>query len=217
FEPKTQSAASSFLPFFRFSLFQPLASISSKFFILRLSVSPVHRRRALSSFNPSLYAMATENCFSDCDGRISELHFRPGKRRRISSEANLLPELDADLLVEILIRQISNKLDLGDGQSFGFSVYRFRVVCIYQVVQPTYAIKLDVVCSESGEWTKEALVCDQQVKVGIKGVISCNGELFWRYDYKTDRNNGPKDLVAVFNPFRLDMPPASIDASSFRG
>ncbi|CAN0853350.1 Putative F-box/kelch-repeat protein At1g15680 [Linum grandiflorum] len=294
---------------------------------------------------------ATENCISDCDGRISELHHRPGKRRRINSEANLPPmtisELGTDLLVEILIRlpnprsacqcklvckrwvslissprfnrsfvsrhqtrnhphmpanpydlksiilnflppmpcrvsnglrvldcnkdlvlcgfwdvdcddgehsrtylvcnpftkqwialplsprkyvgytspaarlvcepRNSNKLDLGDGQSFVFSEYRFRVVCIYQVALPWISIKLEVFCSESGEWINEALVCDGHVKKGIKGVISCNSELFWRYDcmsYVT--NDVPKDLVAVFNPFRLDMPPTSIDASSFR-
>ncbi|CAN0853406.1 hypothetical protein LINGRAHAP2_LOCUS5622, partial [Linum grandiflorum] len=294
---------------------------------------------------------ATKNCISDCDGRISELHHRPAKRRRINSEANLPPmtisELGTDLLVEILIRlpnprsacqcklvctrwvslissprfnrsfvshhqprnhqhmpanpydlksiilnflppmpcrvsnalrvldcnkdlvlcgfwdvdcddgehsrtylvcnpftkqwialplsprkyvgytspaarlvcepRNSNKLDLGDGQSFVFSEYRFRVVCIYQVALPWISIKLDVFCSESGEWTKEALVCDSHIKVGIKGVISCNGKLFWRYDCTSFLNNdAPKDLVAVFNPFRLDMPPTSIDASSFR-
>ncbi|CAI0421088.1 unnamed protein product [Linum tenue] len=38
----------------------------------------------------------------------------------------------------------------GDG-----SEYRFRVVCIYQDVN---SMKLDVFSSESGEWTKEALV-----------------------------------------------------------
>ncbi|CAN0853134.1 Putative F-box/kelch-repeat protein At1g15680 [Linum grandiflorum] len=295
--------------------------------------------------------MATENCISDCDRRISELHRLPGKRRRISSEANLPPmtisELGADLLVEILIRLpnprsasqcklvckpwaslissprfnrcfvshhqtrnhphmpanpydlksiilnflppmpcrvrnalrvldcnkdlvlcgfwdvdcddgensrtylvcnpftkqwialplaprkhvgyispaarlvceplISKKLDLGDGQSFVFSEYRFRVVCIYQVVDPKIAIKLDVFCSDSGEWTKDALVCDGHVKIGIKCVISCNGELFWRYDEMNYMVNNPaKDLVAVFNPFRLDLPPTAVDASAFR-
>ncbi|CAN0853358.1 Putative F-box/kelch-repeat protein At1g15680, partial [Linum grandiflorum] len=325
-----------------------LAASVLKFAYHRLLCSP--SPALLSSFHPSLYAMETENCISDCGGRISELDRRPGKRRRLSSEANLPPmtisEFGTDLLVEILIRlpnprsacqcklvckrwvslifsprfnrsfvshhqtrnhphmpanpydlksiilnflppmpcrvsnalrvldcnkdlvlcgfwdvdcndgedsrtylvcnpftkqwialplaprkyagyispaarlvcepRNSNKLDLGDGQSFVFSEYRFRVVCIYQVARPTFCIKLDVFCSESGEWIKEALVCDEQVKVGIKGVISCNGELFWRYDYKRYWNNAPKDLVAVFNPFRLDMPPTSIDASSFR-
>ncbi|CAN0853332.1 hypothetical protein LINGRAHAP2_LOCUS5602, partial [Linum grandiflorum] len=325
-----------------------LAASILSFAYHRLLCSP--SPASLSSFHPSLYAMETDNCISDCGGRISELDRRPGKRRRLSSEANLPPmtisELGTDLLVEILIRlpnprsacqcklvckrwvslissprfnrsfvshhqtrnhprmpanpydlksiilnflppmpctvrnalrvldcnkdlvlcgfwdvdcdngehsrtylvcnpftkqwialplaprkyggyispaarlvcepRNSNKLDLGDGQSFVFSEYRFRVVCIYQVARPTFGIKLDVFCSESGEWIKEALVCDEQVKVGIKGVISCNGELFWRYDYKRYWNNAPKDLVAVFNPFRLDMPPTSIDASSFR-
>ncbi|CAN0853676.1 hypothetical protein LINGRAHAP2_LOCUS5704 [Linum grandiflorum] len=291
--------------------------------------------------------MATENCISDCDGRTSELHRCPGKRRRISSEANLPPttisELGADLLVEILIRLPNprsacqcklvckrwaslissppfnrdfishhqtrnrphmpadpyelksiilrflppmpcrfrnalrvldcnndlvlcgfrdvdcddgecsrtylvcnpftkqwialplaprkhvgyvlpaarlvceprnfNNLDLGDGQSFVHSEYRFRVVCIYQVARPKVAIKLDVFCSQSGEWTKEALVCDNHIrKPGSKSVISCNGELFWKYSTQYNYQS----LVAVFNPFSLDIPPTSIDVSAFR-
>ncbi|CAI0438826.1 unnamed protein product [Linum tenue] len=114
--------------------------------------------------------------------------------------------------------RISNKLDLGDDQAFVYSEYRFRVVCIYQVARPRIAIKLDVFCSESGEWTKEALVCDGHVKVELKSTISCNGELFWRYYDLYSLRRGYEilnNLVAVFNPFRLDMHPTSMDISRF--
>ncbi|CAN0898824.1 hypothetical protein LINGRAHAP2_LOCUS19925 [Linum grandiflorum] len=102
----------------------------------------------------------------------------------------------------------SNKLDLGDDQSFVYSEYCFRVVYIYQVCEPEVAIKLDVFCSESGEWTKEAVVCDHHVRTGLKSVVSCNGELFWKY---CERSDPLKAFLAVFNPFRLDIPPTSID------
>ncbi|CAN0853672.1 hypothetical protein LINGRAHAP2_LOCUS5703 [Linum grandiflorum] len=105
-----------------------------------------------------------------------------------------------------------SKLDLGDDQSFVHSEYRFRVVCIYQVLEPEAAIKLNVFCSESGEWTKEALVCQDHVRTGSKSVVSCNGELFWKY---VERHDPSKVLLAAFNPFRLDIPPTSIDVSVF--
>ncbi|CAI0453103.1 unnamed protein product [Linum tenue] len=104
------------------------------------------------------------------------------------------------------------KLDLGDDQSFIYSEHRFRVVCIYQArVENT--IKLDVFCSESGEWSKEAFVFDSCDKIGPRSVISCNGELFLKYC--ASRANNMPNLVAGFNPFCLDMPPTSIDVSPF--
>ncbi|CAI0412594.1 unnamed protein product, partial [Linum tenue] len=88
---------------------------------------------------------------------------------------------------------------------------RFRVVCMYQRLTPA-SIRLDVFCSESGEWIKDALVRDGHMKWGTKNVVSCKGELFWKYK----EFPGKKDeFVDVFNPFRLDMPPASIDVSEF--
>ncbi|CAN0855788.1 hypothetical protein LINGRAHAP2_LOCUS6330 [Linum grandiflorum] len=107
----------------------------------------------------------------------------------------------------------SNKLDLGDDQSFPLSEYRFRVVCVYQVAQPRVGITLDLFCSESGQWTKEALFRHLHVKKGLKGVVSCNGKLFWKYITEQYITN----LVAVFNPFRLDIPSTSIDVYAFRG
>ncbi|CAN0853124.1 hypothetical protein LINGRAHAP2_LOCUS5537 [Linum grandiflorum] len=107
---------------------------------------------------------------------------------------------------------ISNKLYLGGKETLVYSEYRFQVVCIYQVCEPKVAIKLDVFCSQSGEWTKEVVICDDHVRTGSKSVVSCNGELFWKY---IERSDPSKVLLAVFNPFRLDMPPTPIDASAF--
>ncbi|CAI0451262.1 unnamed protein product [Linum tenue] len=44
----------------------------------------------------------------------------------------------------------SNNLDLGDGQTFVYSEYRFAVVCIYQEISSKVYLKLDVFCS--GVW-----------------------------------------------------------------
>ncbi|CAI0412593.1 unnamed protein product [Linum tenue] len=88
---------------------------------------------------------------------------------------------------------------------------RFRVVCIYQALQDS--IRLDVFCSESGEWTKDALVCDGHVRWTIKPIVSCKGELFWIYRKNPDTVTL---LVDAFNPFRLDdTPHTSIDVSEF--
>ncbi|CAI0546814.1 unnamed protein product [Linum tenue] len=89
---------------------------------------------------------------------------------------------------------ISHKLDLGDddGEAFVYFEYRFRVA--------------DVFCSETGEWTKEALFC--RGRFTLRPLVSCNEELFWTYYKGHDER---KFWVARFNPFRLDMPPASID------
>ncbi|CAI0547758.1 unnamed protein product [Linum tenue] len=110
---------------------------------------------------------------------------------------------------------ISNKLDLGDDQSIIYSEYRCRVVCIYQDVEPL-CLNLDVFCSESGEWIKDALVLDKYVRIGAKCVSVCSGEFFWMHA-KVCRETAanPVKLVAGFNPFRLDIPPACIDTSTF--
>ncbi|CAN1220361.1 hypothetical protein LINPERPRIM_LOCUS1870 [Linum perenne] len=93
---------------------------------------------------------------------------------------------------------ISSNLDLGDDQSFVYSEYRFRVVYVF--------------CSESGEWKTDALVLDRHHRTGARCAASCNDELFWMYQ---DLSPGNDQWVAVFNPFRLDIPPAYIDTSQF--
>ncbi|CAL1409662.1 unnamed protein product [Linum trigynum] len=101
---------------------------------------------------------------------------------------------------------ISHKLDLGDddGEAFVYFEYRFRVVRTY--IDVFVGSKIDVFCSETGEWAKEALVCRNEFI--LQSLVSCNEELFWAYDKDPDVR---KFWVARFNPFRLDMPPASID------
>ncbi|CAI0412387.1 unnamed protein product [Linum tenue] len=93
-----------------------------------------------------------------------------------------------------------------------YSGDRFRVVCIYHQIFPTSFVRLDVFCSESGEWTKDALVRKGHHRLGIKSVVSCNGELFWKY-FEYPRSG--VQFVAGFNPFRFDLPPTSIDVSAF--
>ncbi|CAI0546815.1 unnamed protein product [Linum tenue] len=101
---------------------------------------------------------------------------------------------------------ISHKLDLGDddGEAFVYFEYRFRVVRTY--IDVYVGSKADVFCSETGEWTKEALFC--RGRFTLRPLVSCNEELFWTYYKGHDER---KFWVARFNPFRLDMPPASID------
>ncbi|CAI0473391.1 unnamed protein product [Linum tenue] len=89
-------------------------------------------------------------------------------------------------------------------------VSRFRVVCMYQQVDPILSIKLDVFCSESGEWIKDALVRDDHIK--RTELISWNGELFWMY--LVDHRFALQPVLAVFDPFRLDVPPTSVDVPS---
>ncbi|CAL1359210.1 unnamed protein product [Linum trigynum] len=104
------------------------------------------------------------------------------------------------------------KLDVGEGRPpFVFSsAYRFRVVCIYQLNK---RIRIDVFCSESGEWMKEPLVLEGHFRWSDINVVStsCNGGLFWLC-----MNSGLDWLnpfvIAGFNPFRLDIPPILFDA-----
>ncbi|CAI0546803.1 unnamed protein product [Linum tenue] len=84
--------------------------------------------------------------------------------------------------------RISHKLDLGDDEGAVYFEYRFRV--------------LHVFCSESGKWGKETLACCNRLVLGP--LVSCNEELFWKYCELGFS-------VARFNPFRPDMPPASVD------
>ncbi|CAL1363012.1 unnamed protein product [Linum trigynum] len=104
---------------------------------------------------------------------------------------------------------IFNNLDMGDGEaSVCYSEYRFRVVCICQC---SLCIKLYVFCSETGEWTKEAVVLDGDYLIQMKNVLSCNGELFF-VDLYEDEDGDVYPLIAVINPFRLDMRPTYLDA-----
>ncbi|CAI0546820.1 unnamed protein product [Linum tenue] len=89
--------------------------------------------------------------------------------------------------------RISHMLDLGDGRGVGdeaavYFEYRFRVFHVF--------------CSESGKWGKETLACCNTLVLGP--LVSCNEELFWKYCELGFS-------VARFNPFRPDMPPASVD------
>ncbi|CAL1365916.1 unnamed protein product [Linum trigynum] len=123
----------------------------------------------------------------------------------------LWPDGTSELAARLVCEpSISSNLDLGDGQVHVYSEYRFRVVCLYNHRK---ALKLDVFCSESGEWTKEALVLEGHLKLHCRNVVSCNGELFWSYLETQEVEAGRfNPRLAVLNPFRLDMPPA-YDAS----
>ncbi|CAI0421785.1 unnamed protein product [Linum tenue] len=101
-------------------------------------------------------------------------------------------------------------LQLGDGQVCVHSDYRFRVVCVYATFEPVATLKLDVYCSESGEWTKDALVLAGRLRKIRPNSLSCNGELFWWFHY----TGVPGYPMVAFNPFCLEMPPTVIDTSS---
>ncbi|CAL1365840.1 unnamed protein product [Linum trigynum] len=105
-------------------------------------------------------------------------------------------------------------LDLGDGRagSVVYSEYRFRVVCLYRHMNKSNSCtKLDVFCSESGEWNKDPVVVNTHFFCDRKNVVSCNGELFW-VDIAIRGDIGRHFMIAVFNPFCPDIPPSCIDA-----
>ncbi|CAL1408640.1 unnamed protein product [Linum trigynum] len=90
-------------------------------------------------------------------------------------------------------------LDLGDGKTFVYSTeFRFRVVSIWVFGA---SMRVDVFCSESGEWTKDAFVV-QGVVFMVQHSSLCNGELFYAY-YPRDRTR----VLGALNPFFLDRPP----------
>ncbi|CAI0382749.1 unnamed protein product [Linum tenue] len=130
----------------------------------------------------------------------------------------LAPELAANCLPMctrlVCESRISNNLDLGDDQVFVYSSeHRFRVVSVYR--EDRFSLKLNVFCSESREWTKEALVIDDRFARSPNNMLSCNGELFW-LDLVQDPGPIPlfKPVVFAFDPFRPDIPPSAIDAPS---
>ncbi|CAL1359090.1 unnamed protein product [Linum trigynum] len=109
--------------------------------------------------------------------------------------------------------RICNDLDLGDNQVFAYSSeYRFRVVRLYRRGSTS---KLDVFCSDTGEWTKDRLVLPNHYQFIVRNVVSCNGELFWSYAVPNqDKDAVPRtrSFIAAFNPFHPDIPPTAIDA-----
>ncbi|CAI0430233.1 unnamed protein product [Linum tenue] len=93
---------------------------------------------------------------------------------------------------------VSSDHDIGAGY-----MYRFRVVCIYR---DRGNMKLDMFCSESGEWTKEAFLLEGYCIGGLYDVVSCNGVLY------VPRPHGLyRPSIASFNAFRLDIAVTPID------
>ncbi|CAI0412506.1 unnamed protein product [Linum tenue] len=91
-------------------------------------------------------------------------------------------------------RSVCN-IELGDGQVFAYSPnYRFRVVCIYQL---DMSIRLDMFCSESGEWSQ--MLMKDRVRLPSYDAVSRNGELFLAYV-----EDQTKYTLAAIDPFRLD-------------
>ncbi|CAI0389066.1 unnamed protein product [Linum tenue] len=109
--------------------------------------------------------------------------------------------------------RMRNDLDLGDNQVFAYSSeYRFRVVRLYPRGS---SAKLDVFCSDTGEWTKDRLVIPNHYQCIARNVVSCNGELFWSYAVPNQDKDAvcrSRVFIAAFNPFRPDIPPTAIDA-----
>ncbi|CAI0388606.1 unnamed protein product [Linum tenue] len=108
--------------------------------------------------------------------------------------------------------RIVNDLELGDDQVFAYSSqYRFCVVRLYRHGSSS---KLDVFCSDTGEWTNDVLVLPDYHQFIDRNVVSCNGELFWSYAVPSNDPGAVhtiKPFIAAFNPFRPDIPPAAID------
>ncbi|CAL1376730.1 unnamed protein product [Linum trigynum] len=114
-----------------------------------------------------------------------------------------LRRVSARLVCEPLI---SDSHDLGGGYD-----YRLRVVFIYQ---DRNSVKLDMFCSESGEWTKEAGVVEGYRLRLMHDVVSCNGVLYASYLRAEDEDSMLySPLIVGFNPFRPDIPLTRIDVS----
>ncbi|CAN0909622.1 Putative F-box/kelch-repeat protein At4g22430 [Linum grandiflorum] len=100
---------------------------------------------------------------------------------------------------------ISTTLDLGDDEQspFIYSEYRFRVVCLYEDVG-NMSLKLDVFCSESGEWISRALVLDRHIMRQLTDPCSCNEQLFWTSTILG--LNSPKNLTGDCSFARCFVP-----------
>ncbi|CAL1409618.1 unnamed protein product [Linum trigynum] len=99
----------------------------------------------------------------------------------------------------------STSLDLGEGgAAFDYSSYRFRVVLR---CEPSGDERLYVFCFESGEWTEETLVLENNM---LKSMVSCGGKLFFHLNDGAFRSRGDGALafrslvLDEFDPFRLD-------------
>ncbi|CAI0452570.1 unnamed protein product [Linum tenue] len=108
-------------------------------------------------------------------------------------------------------------LDLGDGREFAYaSEHRFRVACMYtEVGAVTMRLRLDLFCSESGEWTKDAMVLDFPDGPFDWELVSCNGELYCSYPVFDGARGRVRCLLAALHPFHLDDHPPThyMDAS----
>ncbi|CAL1387731.1 unnamed protein product [Linum trigynum] len=115
----------------------------------------------------------------------------------------------AGMVARLVCEPRSNpELDLGDGQVFVHSEYRFRVVCMYKEGGggDGMSTKLDVFCSESGAWTEGAFVLDSKYSTYLDQVVSCNGRFFC---YASESAAIPP--ILGIDPFRLDRPPYRVD------
>ncbi|CAI0414307.1 unnamed protein product [Linum tenue] len=129
----------------------------------------------------------------------------------------LAPELplDCGIFFTRLVCEprISNDLDLGEEQVFAYSSeYRFRVVCLYLHEGCT---KINMFCSDTGEWTKDILVLREHCQFATRNVVSCNGEVFWCYGVPNQEpvamQHQMEPFIAAFNPFHPDIPPTAIE------
>ncbi|CAI0428076.1 unnamed protein product, partial [Linum tenue] len=114
--------------------------------------------------------------------------------------------------IELLLLALQSVYESVGCSPFGAEEVR-DIFCSGGKVDPILSIKLDVFCSESGEWIKDAVVHDDHVR-SKGGLVSWNGELLWVYRHYLSPDFGLRPLVAVFDPFRLDVPPTSIDVPS---
>ncbi|CAL1398140.1 unnamed protein product [Linum trigynum] len=88
---------------------------------------------------------------------------------------------------------VSARLDSGEEAFTHHFEYRFRVVLMYE--SESASSKLDVFCSESGEWTAVNLDLRGRLKPD-RSLVSVNGKLYWR---------NRAGQVIGWNPFSLDV------------
>ncbi|CAI0468995.1 unnamed protein product [Linum tenue] len=89
---------------------------------------------------------------------------------------------------------VSARLDSGDEEAFTHHFeYRFRVVLMHK--SESASSKLDVFCSESGEWTAVNLDLRGRLKPD-RSLVSVNGKLYWR---------NRAGQVIGWNPFSLEV------------
>ncbi|CAI0412342.1 unnamed protein product [Linum tenue] len=116
----------------------------------------------------------------------------------------LAPERSDPCLVStesLVCEPRSNTTHNSNGQVISIdSEYRFRVVHLCGTAQ---APKIDVFCSESGEWMTDVIDMDRNLRFIPGRLMSCcNGKLCW---LAVDMIR-----VAMWDPFRPHIPPTSI-------